>query len=79
MSRRFIACKFREHDTRTYTYAYDGEEEFQPGDKVRVQDKSGEGWKTVIVAAVHNEEPAFACKSVIGRHIEDPEQKEIDL
>lgn len=34
----YIACKFRPSDTRSYTYAYDGEEAFAPGDIVKVPD-----------------------------------------
>lgn len=75
----WVACKFREGDTRTYSYAYDGEEVFEAGDKVRVPDRSGDGWKVVIVDHVHHDEPPFTCKAVIGRHVEEPKDEELPL
>lgn len=71
MSRQFIACKFRESDTRSYTYHFDGAETFQPGDQVKVEDRSGDGWKRVWVVSTSDRAPSFPTKPILGRV--DPE------
>lgn len=67
---QFVACKFRIADTRTYTYAWDGEP-LAEGDQVRVADRSGDGWKVVYVVSTTDEAPPFACKPILGRHVEE--------
>jgi hypothetical protein len=68
--RQFVACKYREGDKRTYTFVNDGPP-VAPGDKVRVPDRSGDGWQRVIVAEIVTTPPAFECKPVLGKI--DPE------
>ena len=63
---KYVACKFREADTRTYTYTWDGEP-LAPGDLVKVADNRSDGWKRVHVVSVSDEAPAFACKPILGR------------
>jgi hypothetical protein len=58
----FVSVKFREGDSRTYTYAYDLA--VKPGDRVTVDTKDGQ--KIVIVAAIDLDEPEFACKPITG-------------
>ncbi len=58
----FVSVKFREADTRAYTYAT--ELPLVPGDRVLV-DVKGEQ-KVVHVAEIDLPEPNFACKPVIG-------------
>ena len=58
----FASVKFREGDSRTYTYACDIP--VQPGDRVTVDTKDGQ--KIVIVAEVNLPEPACACKPITG-------------
>lgn len=62
----YVACKFREEDNRSYTYEWDGEP-LEPGDLVKVPDRSGDGWKRVVVASVTDQAPPFPCKPIIGR------------
>lgn len=69
-SRQFVACKFRDTDTRAYTYHWDGEP-LVAGDVVRVEDRSGDGWKRVIVASVSGMAPPFPTKPILGRHVDD--------
>jgi len=69
----FIACKFRPHDTRTYTYAYDGALPLEVGDIVLVAGRNGEGTKQVHVADIDVPEPTgFACKPIIEKFIPPP-------
>ena len=58
----FASVKFREGDSRTYTYACDLA--VKPGDRVTVETKDGP--KVVIVAAVDLDEPSFPCKPITG-------------
>lgn len=58
----FASVKFREGDSRSYTYACDLA--VKPGDRVTVDTKDGQ--KVVIVAAVDLDEPTFACKPITG-------------
>jgi hypothetical protein len=64
---QFVKCKFRENDTRAYTYQWDGEP-LEPGDIVRIEDNRNPGWwKRVWVVETTNGEPDFACKPILGR------------
>lgn len=58
----FASVKFREGDSRTYTYACDLP--VKPGDRVTVDTKDGQ--KIVIVAAIDLDEPSFPCKPITG-------------
>jgi hypothetical protein len=77
MTKQYVACKFRVGDTRTFTYRNDGEPVHE-GDVVRVPDRSSDGWKKVFVVSVTDEEPPFATKSILGRHVEE-EHDVLDL
>lgn len=63
---QYAACKFRPEDTRTYTYAWDGEP-LAPGDQVKVADNRSDGWKRVTVVSVADEAPPFECKPILGK------------
>lgn len=63
---QYVACKFRETDTRTYTYHWDGEP-LTPGDFVKVPDRDGDGWKRVEVVSIGERAPHFPTKPIIGR------------
>lgn len=77
-NRLFLACKFRANDKRAYTYHYDGDD-VAVGDKVKVpSNRSDEGWSTVIVAAIHSEQPAFDTKAILGK-VEPVEPAQPDL
>lgn len=65
MPRQYVAVKFRPSDARQYTYHNDGEP-LIVGDIVKVEDRSGDGWKRVQVAAIV-EQPPFATKPIIGK------------
>lgn len=67
---KFVACKFRPEDTRSYTYTWDGEP-LAPGDMVKVEDRSGDGWKRVHVVSISDEAPSFQCKPILGRYEPD--------
>jgi hypothetical protein len=58
----FVSVKFREGDSRTYTYTCDLD--VNPGDKVTVEGKGEQ--KIVTVAEVDLPEPSFACKPITG-------------
>lgn len=58
----FVSVKFRESDTRTYTYQTDAA--FAPGDRVLVEVKGEQ--KVVHVAEVDLPAPKFDCKPIIG-------------
>jgi len=58
----FVSVKFREGDTRTYTYQTDAT--FSPGDRVLVEVKGEQ--KIVHIAEIDLPEPKFECKSIIG-------------
>ncbi len=69
---KFVACKFRPEDTRTYTYEWDGES-LAPGDVVKVADRSGDGWKRVWVDSISDKAPPFECKPILGKVEPEPE------
>ena len=58
----FVSVKFREGDSRSYTYTCDLA--VAPGDRVTVDTKDGQ--KVVIVDAIALDEPPFACKPITG-------------
>ena len=58
----FVTVKFNPRDNLTYTYSYDGDQQLQPGDLVKVETKNG--MKTVTVAEVDVRKPPFACKPI---------------
>jgi hypothetical protein len=67
--RQYVACKFRADDIRSYTYHFDhavGDQVLQIGDEVKVADRSGDGWKRVIVAMINDTEPPFPTKPILG-------------
>lgn len=76
MNKQYVACKFRAEDKRTYTYVNEGEP-VAPGDKVRISDRSGDGWQAVIVAAIVEEKPPFECKPILGKI--EPKQAMLDI
>lgn len=66
MSRQFIAVTFRPGDRQTYTYHNDGEP-VAVGDRVRVPDRSGDGWQAVTVASIDVPAPTkFETKAILG-------------
>lgn len=69
-NRRYVACKFRIGDTKTFTYHTDGET-YADGDIVRVPDRSGDGWNKVFVVSTSDEKPSFPTKPIIGLHVEE--------
>lgn len=76
----FVACKFRPTDTRSYTYSYDGEDTFAPGDMVKVADnRDPTAWKRVTVVSVTDEAPPFACKPILGRVEDVAEPDDLDI
>ncbi len=75
----YVACKFHRVDTRTYTYAYDGDDTFAPGDIVKVPDnRDPTAWKRVEVVSVGDQAPPFACKPILGR-VEDAPLEELPV
>lgn len=71
MSARFVLCKFREEDARSYTYESAGIEA-AIGDQVKVADRSGDGWKRVFVVGLTDEQPSFPCKPILGKVEPEP-------
>ena len=64
---QYVQCKFREEDSRSYTYENEGEP-LAVGDMAKVPDRSGDGWKRVYVSGVTDEAPPFPCKPVLGKY-----------
>lgn len=66
MSTQFCKCKFRDSDSRSFTYANDGAP-VAPGDLVKVPDaRDPSAWKKVRVVEVGDKAPPFACKPILG-------------
>ncbi|MBC7282604.1 hypothetical protein [Hoeflea sp.] len=63
-----ITVKFNPGDYRAYTYAYDGQEQIEPGDFVIVETR--EGRKAVQVESVDVPKPDFQCKHISAVLIE---------
>ncbi|ARR53457.1 hypothetical protein HY78_08485 [Rhizorhabdus wittichii DC-6] len=75
----YVACKFRSSDARTYTYAYEGDETFAPGDIVKVPDnRDPTAWKRVEVVSVSDQAPPFPCKPILDR-VEDAPLEELPV
>lgn len=69
--RKYVRCKFRQGDTRTYTYHWDGEPLSQ-GDVVKIADRHGLGMQKVFVDAITDEAPPFDTKPILEIHCEEP-------
>lgn len=65
MTRRYLACAFREGQ-RTYTYHHDGPEEIAVGDVVRVPGRDN-GWQRATVVSIVDVAPEFATKAILGK------------
>lgn len=65
--RRYVACKFRSTDNRSFTYHYDGEEPLAVGDMVKVPDARSDGWKRVEVVSISDDAPPFDTKPILGK------------
>jgi hypothetical protein len=59
---QFVAVKFRVGDSRP-TPMRGMAEPLHDGDTVRVEDRSGDGWKKVFVVSTTDEAPPFQCKA----------------
>jgi hypothetical protein len=70
--RKFVACKFRSTDTRSFTYHHDGEEPLAIGDMVKVPDARSDGWKRVEVVSIGDEAPPFPTKAIVGKIEPEP-------
>ena len=68
---KYVQCKFRREDTRSYTYTWDGEP-LAPGDMVKVADARSDGWKRVEVVSISDEAPKFPCKPILGKLEPEP-------
>lgn len=62
---QYVAVKFNPKHNRTYTYEWAGVP-VRPGERVKVPDSSGEGWKAVEVVSVSTTKPPFDCKAILG-------------
>ena len=62
---QYVAVKFNPNHSRTYTYEWAGAP-VRPGDRVKVPDSSGDGWKPRTVESVSTTKPAFDCKAIVG-------------
>lgn len=71
MNRQYVAIKFRMNDRRSYTYHNDGERMMR-GDRVKVPDRSGNGWSAGQVVDVHYAKPAFPTRALLGKIAEEP-------
>ena len=63
---QYVACKYRESDTRSYTFHNDGEP-VAVGDQVKIAGRGEDGWQRVFVAAVSDEKPPFDTKPILGK------------
>ena len=75
-ARKYVRCKFREGDARSYTYHWDGED-LAPGDIVKIADRDGLGMQKVFVDEIMDEKPSFPTKPILHRHVD--ESTELDL
>lgn len=74
---KYVAVKFKDTDSRTYTYTWDGDELF-PGDRVKVPDnRDPTAWKRVTVVSVTDKAPPFACKPILGRVEDVPVERDV--
>lgn len=74
---QYVACKFRQSDTRTYTYSNDGDP-VAVGDMVKVADNRSDGWKRVEVVEITDKAPPFACKPILGKIEADDHSSNFD-
>lgn len=65
---QFIACKFREEDSRSYTYRNDGAL-VSVGDIVVTTDRRGDGLQKLFVVGIVDEAPPFECKPILGLNV----------
>jgi ABC-type Fe3+/spermidine/putrescine transport system ATPase subunit len=65
MMRQFIAVRFKAGIGRAYTYHNDGEP-VAVGDRVLIE-KRGGGEQSATVAEIHEDEPPFETKPIIGK------------
>ena len=72
--RQFVACVFREGQTRTYTYHNDGEP-VAKGDRVQIMARDGIGKQTLIVADLVDKPPQFETKAILGKAPPVPSDK----
>lgn len=70
-ARRYVACRYKPNDTRTYTFHAD-DMNLREGDRVKVDGRRGEGWQIVTVAAVGDDQPPFPTKPILGMAEEAP-------
>lgn len=75
MSIQFVKCVFRAGDSRSYTYANEGEP-VASGDWVKVADNRSDGWKKVLVVDVTDEAPPYACKPILGIYSAEDAERE---
>jgi hypothetical protein len=62
----YVSCRFHRGDPKGYTYAYDGEVDLRPGDKVEVEKSKRYGGGVCIVEVIgYVEKPDFACKPIL--------------
>jgi hypothetical protein len=64
MPRQYYACAFGT-SPKTYTYHFDGDDTFAPGDKVVVTTDRGPSVVTVVLAM--DEAPKFPTKPIVGK------------
>lgn len=72
---KFASCSFSDKPgAKTYDYAAD--QDYQPGDVVKVPSSRGEGWQKVFVVSMKTETdvPEQYIKTIIGK-VEDEEEK----
>lgn len=70
----FVSVKFRDGDSRAYTYSCNLP--VKPGDRVMVDTKDGQ--KIVTVVAIDHPEPAFDCKPITGIAPPKPDRQQDD-
>lgn len=75
---KYVLCKFRPEDSRSYTYLFDGHA-CEVGDEVKVPDNRSDGWKRVTVVGFSDEEPKFPCKPILGLAPPPEPKPEADL
>ena len=72
---QFVKCVFRAGDSRSYTYANEGDP-VASGDWVKVADNRSDGWKKVLVVDVTDEAPPYACKPILGIYSAEDAERE---
>jgi hypothetical protein len=77
MPRQFIRCAFREGDSRSYTYHLDSDQPAQIGDRMRVPDKDGDGWRKVWIVGLADVAPPFPTKGAQFHPLTDEEKAQL--